>query len=566
MIASIPAAQIVSVIPNVIGAGGSGLNLVSLVLTNNNRVPIGTVYSFPTPAAVAAFFGPASQEAAIANVYFLGFDNSNIKPAILQFAQYPTVAVPGYLTGGSLAGMTLSQLQALTGTLILTVGGVVVTSGTINLSSATSFSNAAALIQTGLNYYDAVGTGSITGTVMTISAVSSGVLAVGQVISGPGVTPGTKIISLGTGTGGTGTYNVSVSQTVGSTTISAGQLSVGFDAISNSFGIAGGTPGVTGTFSFATGTLATPLKLTLATGAYTSQGAPVGVPATNMNAIIAVTQNFGCFMTTFEPSTADCVAFAAWNNTQGKAYAYLMWDTDPAPTLSNDTTSAGYLIRLAGYDGCVPIYAPTNLANMAAFAGSIPASTDFTQREGRANAAFRSQSGLVADVTNVTIAANLLANGYNFYGSYGTRANGFTWFYNGQLTGEFAWFDSYIDQMWMNDGFQVLLMTMLGLFKSIPYNDQGYSIIRQTLQGQIDAALFFGAIRAGVPLSPLQAAEVNNAAGFNVADTITQLGYYTLVLPASPTTRAARASPPCTFFYTDGQSIQKINLASVEIA
>ena len=64
-------------------------------------------------------------------------------------------------------------------------------------------------------------TAAIAGTVMTVSAVGSGKLKVGQTISGSGVTAGTKISSLGTGTGGTGTYNVSVSQTVSSTTITA---------------------------------------------------------------------------------------------------------------------------------------------------------------------------------------------------------------------------------------------------------------------------------------------------------------------------------------------------------
>lgn len=62
-------------------------------------------------------------------------------------------------------------------------------------------------------------TGSIVGTVLTVSAVSSGGIDVGATISGSGVTAGTTIVSRGTGTGGTGTYNVSASQTVGSTTI-----------------------------------------------------------------------------------------------------------------------------------------------------------------------------------------------------------------------------------------------------------------------------------------------------------------------------------------------------------
>lgn len=64
-------------------------------------------------------------------------------------------------------------------------------------------------------------TGSISTTTLTVSAVSAGTLAVGQTISGSGVTNGTTITALGTGTGGVGTYTVSASQTVSSTTITA---------------------------------------------------------------------------------------------------------------------------------------------------------------------------------------------------------------------------------------------------------------------------------------------------------------------------------------------------------
>lgn len=58
-------------------------------------------------------------------------------------------------------------------------------------------------------------TGVIAGLVLTASSVT-GALAVGQFVSGSGVANGTYITSLGSGTGGSGTYNLSVSQTVGS--------------------------------------------------------------------------------------------------------------------------------------------------------------------------------------------------------------------------------------------------------------------------------------------------------------------------------------------------------------
>lgn len=68
-------------------------------------------------------------------------------------------------------------------------------------------------------------TASISGTTMTVTAVGGGTIELGMTISGTGVTAGTTIVSRGTGTGGTGTYTVSDSQTVASTAITgAGQI------------------------------------------------------------------------------------------------------------------------------------------------------------------------------------------------------------------------------------------------------------------------------------------------------------------------------------------------------
>lgn len=71
-------------------------------------------------------------------------------------------------------------------------------------------------------YADAVFVGSISGTVMTITEATHGSLSVGTTIFGVDVAADTVIISFGTGTGGVGTYNVSVSQTVGSIVLAGG--------------------------------------------------------------------------------------------------------------------------------------------------------------------------------------------------------------------------------------------------------------------------------------------------------------------------------------------------------
>jgi hypothetical protein len=60
---------------------------------------------------------------------------------------------------------------------------------------------------------------SLTHGVLTVSAVTSGTVAVGQAITGSGVTASSRVSFLGTGTGGTGTYIVDPTQTASSTTL-----------------------------------------------------------------------------------------------------------------------------------------------------------------------------------------------------------------------------------------------------------------------------------------------------------------------------------------------------------
>ena len=68
-------------------------------------------------------------------------------------------------------------------------------------------------------------TGSISGTTLTVTAITAGAITMGMTLSGTGITAGTTIVAFNTGAGGNvneaGTYTVSISQTASSTTISA---------------------------------------------------------------------------------------------------------------------------------------------------------------------------------------------------------------------------------------------------------------------------------------------------------------------------------------------------------
>ena len=65
-------------------------------------------------------------------------------------------------------------------------------------------------------------TASISATTMTVESVSSGTVTVGQIVEGAGVSAGTRLSALGSGTEKRKTYTVSVSQTVPKETMTTG--------------------------------------------------------------------------------------------------------------------------------------------------------------------------------------------------------------------------------------------------------------------------------------------------------------------------------------------------------
>lgn len=489
---TIPASDIVVVNPGVVGSGGNPLALNGVMLSQSAYLPTKAVQSFASADAVSAFFGPASAEYALAQVYFLGFDNSTVKPGTLLFAPFVNAVRAAWLQSGSLAGMTLAQLQALTGVLTVTMNGTVKTSTSINLSAATSFSNVATIIAAAFT-------------------------------TGPAVT---------------------------------------WDAVKSCFIFTSSTTGAASTMTEATGTLSAGLKLTGATGMILSQGADVDTPATAMDMVKSKTQNWVDFMTIFEPVTADKTNFSVWVNAQNQRYAYVVWDTDAQAIVNGSTTNFGYLAKTAAYDGVVPVY---NTKELAAFTLGAVASIDFSRTNGRITAAFKSQSGFAATVTDQQIAANLLANGYSFYGAYATANDNFNFLYNGQMTGKWKWLDTFVDQVYLNSQFQLALLSLLTSVKSIPYNESGYSLIRAAMIDPITAGINFGSIRTGISMSASQKAQVNQAAGLDVFTIIEQQGYYLQILDPGAQVRGNRGTPVINFWYTDGGAVQKITVASIDI-
>lgn len=490
---SIPASAYVNILPSIISGGGAALALNAVMLTQNAAVPIGAVQPFATADDVGKFFGPSSAEKTMADVYFAGYDNSTAKPGNLFFAQYPAAPVAAYVRGGSMAAVTLDQLKTFTGVMTVGIDGVTKTSSVITLTAATSFSNAATIIQAAF-----------------------------------------------TSLGGTVTY----------------------DSVRQAFVITSATTGVASTVGYPSGTIVDSLNMGQADGAVLSQGAIASTPAAAMDAIKVATLNWATFMTLWEPLIADKLAFAAWTNAQNKRFMYSEWDTDITATQSGNQTTLGPQLKASNSSGTSPFY---GTAVHAAFVCGFAASIDFTATNGRPTAAYKSQNGLATTVSDATIAANLKANGFNYYGSVATAADQFQFMMDGVVSGDFAYIDSYLCQIRLNSQFQLALLNLLTASPSIPYNDAGYSLVEAACLDPITEALNFGSIRANVPLSAQQKALVNAAAGTQIDTVLSSRGWYLQIREAAAQTRSIRETPPIKFWYMDGGSIQHIEMASIAI-
>ena len=126
-----------------------------------------------------------------------------------------TLTVTAITNGTIAAGQSLFGVGVTNETVITALG-----TGTGGIGTYTiNLSQTVASVQMNSTTVGAQVTGSISTTTLTVTAVASGTLFVGQTIQGTGVTALTIITALGTGSGGVGTYTVSTSQTVTSTTL-----------------------------------------------------------------------------------------------------------------------------------------------------------------------------------------------------------------------------------------------------------------------------------------------------------------------------------------------------------
>lgn len=494
--ANIPISQIVQINPRVIGAGGAQSPLDGLLLTKDAGVAPSQLAVFYTADDVAAYFGASSAEATAASTYFAGVVGGGQQPASLTIARFTDTAAPAAVFGAR-TGLTLSQLQALSGTLVVTTD-TQRTSSAINLSTATSFADAAAKMTAGFT------------------------------------TP---------------------------------NFAITYDAQRGRFVLATTATGAAASVSAVTGTLATGVGLSTAAGAFLQPtGVDLDTAATAMARVTSASRKWGAFTTAYAATLAQRTDLASWTSANlPNEFIYVAWDTDVAGLTTDNAASFGAQVFSVPYQGTIPVYGTLqHAAGVLAWA----AATNYDVVEGRNTLAFRTPSaGVPAAVSTLADANALLSNNYTYLGAYTSSAdNDYTIYYNGALSGQFNWADTYLGQIWLRRTLQQALFEVLLAYNTLPYNTDGYNAIWQGAQDTIQQALANGVIRAGVTLSASQQAQINTQAGQTIADIVSTLGWYLQVRdPLTTSVRTERGSPVVNFWYSDGGSIQRISVSSTTV-
>lgn len=488
---SIPASRIVTINPSAIGTGGNPLAMNTLLITSASERVIG-VQLFGSAAEVGAFFGLTSPEYEFAQRYFLGYEGGFKLPGALYVTENPAAALPAILRGASVRGMTLTELQALSGNFTVSVDGTPITIS-VDFSTVTSFSQAAALLTDVDNFV--------------------------------------------------GDFNEQLQRFEVTTVDTGAAVTIGFGS----------------------GPVGLGLKMDQAAGALTDNGRDVLTTAQLMTYALNRTQNFGVITHVAEQLRAVKEDFAAWNTLQNSRFAYIAQDTDGSALEANNAASFGAWLAETEQNGTTPYYG--TIQQVAALCGGI-AAIDFKRTNGRRNIMFMKQAGLAASITDEVDYTALISNGYTFYAAFATANDEFTFNTNGAVAGQFRWLDNYVNQIYLNAQFQLAMMTMLTSYGFIPYNEAGKAIHRAAALDPIVEMLNFGAIVPLVDPSALsnqQKAIINTQAGYDIVPTLLATGWAIDIKTPDAQTRGNRGSFPFTFWYTDGGSVQQVNMASINV-
>lgn len=524
---SIPASDLVSITPRVLAGEGQELAFNGLFLTSNPLMPVDTIQRFFNASEVAEFFGYDSDAYKAAVVYFNGFDNSLQKPSCLFFFRHIATDTASFVRGlpSENEGELLNHLKAITnGQITINLGPSPLTLNAMDFSQCNSLSACAKVLQDAIN-----NEGSDTNSELWL------------------------------------------------------KTTVEYSSLTKAFSVFAGVKGSEIAASPFTGDVAEVMGLSLSTNAAVSVGGSARSYTETLDRAVTYTANFVSFSTVEEVTNLeDAQALANWTNAHaidGDQFLYVYYSTDVTLAANNTDSQASAVgkarvgsarvvnagsgqeivkdFKANNYEGVTAVYGDLRYA---AFIMGCAASISWAAPNSVISFAYKSQNGLIANVTDKATAAKLDLMGINYIGDYASRSDQFVLLQKGSMFGQFSWIDTYLNNIWLNNKLQTAIINGFEVNFRVPHTPEGYALIRAWIQTPVQAALRNGVIEPDITLSSSQIQALKAEAGQDISTSLIRNGYYFQIDEATAQTRSERESPPCRFWYTSGGAIHKISL------
>lgn len=503
---AINASYIVRINPRVSNPATETLEMNGVLLSKNASIPADNiVISFYSAEDVGLYFGFDSEEYRGASVYFLGFENSSLKPNVLYVGRHVSTNVAPFIRGAEIDVDFPTFLAEGNGSLELVVNASTVEIADLDFSAATSFSEIAILLQG----------------------------AIRVAVADPDLPDNTALE----------------------------QATVEFSPAFNAFTITGGMAGKDNTMTVTGGNLAS--RMGFSNPAAQSQGVNARSAAETMAAVTSASGGWVSFTTAFEATVQEAKDFATWSSQQNVTTLYANWTSDSDVADPQDTDNVVVELIDADVSATTTVFAPN--CELACFVMGAVGSIDYSGSQTVSTMAFRKAPGVGVTVSDSATATVLDSRNVNYYGDYATRNMRFRNFQTGRMYGSYGFIDPYINAIWLNNALQNTIMQGFERNNRVPYNEDGYTIVRGWVMGPVQQALTNGVIDTGLTLSEAQKAEIIREAKKDIIMDLQQLGFYIQVEDPGAAARAARQSPIVNLWYTYAGSVQKLTMGSIAV-
>ena len=323
------------------------------------------------------------------------------------------------------------------------------------------------------------------------------------------------------------------------------------------------TTGATSSVGYASGDIATTLLLTEAGGATLGVGT-TGMTLTElMDSVVDQSQNWVAFASAQKLTDAQQTELCVWNTAQANRYVYAFSDNSTAATTaSSNTAFYPTVVTANSYTGIMGVYGTPEYAfTVLSFCAAI----DFSATNGRLTYKFRAFDGLSTNVTSLSAAKALESNGYSYYGYYSQNSTVKNYVGPGNISGDFDWLESYVDQIWIKANLIAAFANQFTANQSYAFNATGYASIQAAVLDPMTSALAFGAVKKGVSLDSSETTQIKNSVGKDITQQLYADGWYLYIPTQSGSNRVARKLTGAVLYYVDGQMIQSINLTSTAV-